>query len=203
MNSLRPRKNGRHFADDIFKCIFLNENVWILIRISLKFVPQGPINNIPALVQIMAWRRRGNKPLFGPMMVRLPMHICITRPQWVNRHRVYFKAIYFFLNHASFFQIFLSHQWFEKCFPCSEDIIQNSPLATKSKSGMVPWSGHDEKLTDCDQNLSISEGDQNILTYPISGHSIHVFSRKCQETSCDGWTDGQKVSRLVSHLGNG
>ena len=50
VNTLRPKQNGRHFADDIFKCIFLNENVRISIKISLKFVPQGPINNIPALV---------------------------------------------------------------------------------------------------------------------------------------------------------
>ena len=57
------------FPDDIFKRIFLNENVWILIKISLKFVPKGLINNIPALVQIMAWRRPGDKPLFEPMMV--------------------------------------------------------------------------------------------------------------------------------------
>ena len=57
INTLRPRQNGRHFADDIFKWIFLNENVWIASKISLKFVPQGPINNIPALVQIMAWRQ--------------------------------------------------------------------------------------------------------------------------------------------------
>ena len=49
-NTLRPRQNGRHFADDILKCIFLNENVWIPIEISLKFVPKGPIDNIPALV---------------------------------------------------------------------------------------------------------------------------------------------------------
>ena len=35
-------------------------------RISLKFVPKGPINNIPALVQIMAWRRSGDKPLPEP-----------------------------------------------------------------------------------------------------------------------------------------
>ena len=81
--TLRPRQNGRHFADDIFKCIFLNENVWIPIKISLKFVPKGPINNIPALVQIMAWRRPGDKPLSEPMMDSLPMHICVTRPQWV------------------------------------------------------------------------------------------------------------------------
>ena len=83
-NTLRPRQNGRHFADDIFKCIFLNENIWIPIKISLKFVPKGSINNIPALVQIMAWRRLGDKPLSEPMMVRLPTHICVTRPQWVR-----------------------------------------------------------------------------------------------------------------------
>ena len=63
VNSLRPRGNRRHFADDIFKCIFLNENVLISIKISLKFVPKSQINNIPALVQIMAWRRLGDKPL--------------------------------------------------------------------------------------------------------------------------------------------
>ena len=43
VNTLRPRQNGRHFADDILKCIFLNENVSIAIKISLKFVPKGPI----------------------------------------------------------------------------------------------------------------------------------------------------------------
>ena len=53
-NTLRPRQNGRHFTDDIFKCIFLNESVWILIQISLTFVPKEPMDNIPALIQIMA-----------------------------------------------------------------------------------------------------------------------------------------------------
>ena len=84
INSLRPRQNGRNIADDIFKRIFLNENVRIFIWILLKFVPKGPINNIPASIRIMAWRRPGDKPLFEPMMVRLTMHICVTRPQWVN-----------------------------------------------------------------------------------------------------------------------
>ena len=83
-NTLRPRQNGCHFAGDIFKCIFLNENVWIPIKISPKFVPKGPINNIPTLVQIMAWRRPGDKPLSEPMMVSLLRHICVTRPQWVK-----------------------------------------------------------------------------------------------------------------------
>ena len=84
INTLRPRQNGRRFADDTFIRIFLNENVRILIKISLKFVPEGPINNIPALVQIMAWRRSGDRPLSGPMMVSLPAHLCVIRPQWVN-----------------------------------------------------------------------------------------------------------------------
>ena len=83
-NTLRPRQDGRYFADDVLKCIFLNENVWISLKIPLKFVPRGPINNIPALLQIMAWRRPGDKPLSEPMMVSLLTHICVTRPQWVN-----------------------------------------------------------------------------------------------------------------------
>ena len=84
VNTLRSRQDGRHFPDDIFKCIFLNENASTAIKISLKFVPKGPFNNIPALVQIMAWRRLGDKPLSESMMVILLTHICVTRPQWVN-----------------------------------------------------------------------------------------------------------------------
>ena len=53
-------------ADDIFKLIFFNENIWILIKISLKFVPKGPIKNNTALVQVMACRRFGDKPLSEP-----------------------------------------------------------------------------------------------------------------------------------------
>ena len=52
-NTLRPTQNGRRFADDTFKRNFLNGNVRTSIEISLKYVPKGPINNIPALVQII------------------------------------------------------------------------------------------------------------------------------------------------------
>ena len=82
-STLKPRQNGRLFADDTFKRIFLNENIRISIEISLKFVPKGLINNIAAPVLIMAWRRPGDKPLSEPMMVRSLTHICITRPQCV------------------------------------------------------------------------------------------------------------------------
>ena len=72
LNTLRLRWNGQHFTD-IFKHIFFNVNVWISINISLKFVPKGPINNIPTLVQIMAWHHPGDKPF------SLLTHLCITR----------------------------------------------------------------------------------------------------------------------------
>ena len=55
-------------ADDNFKRIFVNENYRIPISFSLKFVPRSPIDNKPALVQVMAWRRRGDKPLPEPML---------------------------------------------------------------------------------------------------------------------------------------
>ena len=84
LNTLRPRQHSRHFPHDIFRCIFFNENIWIAINTSLSFVPESWIDNIPPLVQIMAWRRSGDKPLSEPMVVSLLTHICVTRPQWDN-----------------------------------------------------------------------------------------------------------------------
>ena len=83
-NTLRLRQNGHHFEDDVLKCIFLNENISISIKIALKFDPKAAINNSPSLVQIMAWRRPGDKSLYEPMMVTLLMHIYVNWPQWVN-----------------------------------------------------------------------------------------------------------------------
>ena len=71
-------------SQTIFSSAFSCENVWIPIKNSLKLVPKGLIINIPALVQIMAWRRSGDKPLSEPMMASLPTHICVARPQWVK-----------------------------------------------------------------------------------------------------------------------
>ena len=82
INTLRLSQNGRHFPNDIFKCIILNENVWISLRISLQFFPEVRINNIPASVLIMAWHRPGDKALSEPMRVSLSTHIGVTRPQW-------------------------------------------------------------------------------------------------------------------------
>ena len=56
--------------DDIFKCIFLNENDRIPIQISLKFVPRSPIDNKLAFVQVMAWHRTGDNSLPEPMLTQ-------------------------------------------------------------------------------------------------------------------------------------
>ena len=69
--TLRPRQNDRHFADDIFERIFLNENILFFIEISIKFVPLFRIDNTPALVQIMDWHWTGDKPFSEPMMTYL------------------------------------------------------------------------------------------------------------------------------------
>ena len=71
----------------IFQTTFSNAFSWMQmyefrLTISPKFVPEGPINNIPALVQIMTWCRQGDRPLSEPMLVRLSTHGCVTRPQW-------------------------------------------------------------------------------------------------------------------------
>ena len=70
INTSRPIQIS-HSTDAIFKCIFLIENICISIKISLKFVPEDLINNISSLVQTMAWRRPGDKPLSEPMMISL------------------------------------------------------------------------------------------------------------------------------------
>ena len=103
INTLRPKQKGRHFPDDIFKCIFLNENVWISITISLTFVPNGPINNIPALVQVIAWHRPGDKPSSERMVVSLLTHICVSRPQNISMETLSDNFLHFpiCINNAS------------------------------------------------------------------------------------------------------
>ena len=111
-----------------------------LINISLKFVPKGQIKNIPALVQKMAWRRSGDKPLSAPMMFSLLTHVCVIRPQWVK-----FKSLAFLLLTISTTRLFLSfvtttHVLYYKYNADSlEDAILNErvfPIV----NGWLPWS---------------------------------------------------------------
>ena len=158
LNTLRPRQDDRHFPDDSFKWIFLNENVWISIEVSLKFVLKGPINNIPALVQIMAWRRPGDKPLSEPMMFCLLTHICVTRPQWVNRHHrqlchEWHWALYHITLHQCMYQwrvntlkpIFFCRRHFQtyfldwKCFIFLFQIHVNLLLIAELTVRVVAW----------------------------------------------------------------
>ena len=72
------------FRRRLFHVHFLQWKLWYFDWIFTEICSQGPIDNNPALVQIMAWRRSVDKPLSEPMMVTLPTHICVARPQWVN-----------------------------------------------------------------------------------------------------------------------
>ena len=68
LTHLLLNKVAASLADDIFKCTYFRENVRISIKISLKFVPKGPVDNKSALVQVVAWRRTGDKTLPEPML---------------------------------------------------------------------------------------------------------------------------------------
>ena len=72
-------------VNDIFKYIFLNETDRIPIQVSLIYVFRSPVDNKPALVQIMAWCRRGDKPISEPILTQfIDAYIFGTRGRWVN-----------------------------------------------------------------------------------------------------------------------
>ena len=79
---IEAETNWKPFSSDIFKCILLNTNVWILIKISLMFVPKGPINNILAFAQIMAWCQPVNKPFSEPMIDSYMHHLASMSHTW-------------------------------------------------------------------------------------------------------------------------
>ena len=94
--------SGRDKINAIFQMTFLNS--WTSIKISLKFVPEGAINNIPALVQIMACHLFGDKPLSEPMMIRLLTHICVTQTQGVKTESNFSKELHFGCWIKNFYQ---------------------------------------------------------------------------------------------------
>ena len=71
-------------SQTIFEMNFFNEKFCILIKISLKFVPKSPIDNKPTSLEIMAWRRIGDKPLSEPKLTRFPEHRCDTTGGWAK-----------------------------------------------------------------------------------------------------------------------
>ena len=81
---IEAESSGRYFPHDKFKCIFLNKDIWILIKISLKFVPKRPFNNESALgLEIAQCRRTGDKALSETILSSLT-HIWGARGRWVN-----------------------------------------------------------------------------------------------------------------------
>ena len=86
INTLRPRRNEQHFADDIFKRKLFSSMKMFEFRLKFHWslFPRVQLTIFQHWVQVMAWRRIGDKPLSEPKMVRSTTHICVTRPQWVK-----------------------------------------------------------------------------------------------------------------------
>ena len=133
---------GRNKMAAIFHTTFSNSfSLMKIYELRLrfhKFVPKVRIDNIPALVQIMAWRRPGDKPLSEPMMVQLLTHICVTRPQWVNSlapGRCGRNLKYLNFNLTSMINI-LSISYEIALRGMAQDLIDDQPVG--SSSGLVP-----------------------------------------------------------------
>ena len=112
---------------------------WLkLIEISLKFVPKGPIDNNIALVQIMAWRRIGDKPLLEPMMTRFTDTYMRHQGRWVNQE---LRACFLSLaqsklrlcsaNHRPGYWSNLPCDWPSTAWAYSEQETENRPWAKK------------------------------------------------------------------------
>ena len=83
--TMRPRQNCRNLILQMtYQNLLYCRKIVLFIQILLKIVSKGPIYNKPTLVQMMAWRWVGNKPLSDQWWPGLLMHKCITRPKWVN-----------------------------------------------------------------------------------------------------------------------
>ena len=116
----------------------MNQNIWILIEILLKFVAKGPINNIPALVQIMAWCQPGDKPLSEPMMISF---WCIYASLSLNVMLSLFHGMLKYITLFAFFII--SQNWHctvslnpfpqktMNCLSCTANMTAVDDLATE------------------------------------------------------------------------
>ena len=69
LTQLPPWQNGHHSGR---RHVQIHFREWNPIQMSPKFVPRSPIDNKPALVQVMAWRRTGDKPLHESMLAQFP-----------------------------------------------------------------------------------------------------------------------------------
>ena len=148
LNTLRPRQNGRHFADDISKHISLNENFWIWNKISLKYVPLGLIDNMAALVQVMAWRQPGDMPLSEAMFVYWCIHVSLRLSELNGNWRSSQKYVEIQSEELSNFQP-------GGCFTNVSRALQNNLAKTYNARNHI----HDEnfklKLCTCVQSMAL------------------------------------------------
>ena len=135
VNTLRQRQNDRYFAEDLIKYIFLNEKIWNLIKIALKFVPKGPNNKIPALVLIMAWCWSGDKRLYEPLMVRSSANICVTWPRWVKGRNAFEVVLQFITVTSNEKQVILDLLW---CMGSMKAIVHLTSNESQSISVHLP-----------------------------------------------------------------
>ena len=101
---------------------FLEWKCKILTKMSWKFVFKVAINNIPSLVQIMAWCWPVDKPLSELMMVRLLMHICVTGPQILKSCQIH--GVFNFMQNKVQFELLITGKSGRYLWPLTKLICQ-------------------------------------------------------------------------------
>ena len=109
LHTMRPRQNGRHFPDYLFKCIFLNDRLWISIKIPLKLVSKGPVNNIPGFGS-----DNGLVPTRRQAIIwtnDILTQICVTRPKGVNLAQIPIIKTRLFFNQIGLCSESVYNRW--------------------------------------------------------------------------------------------
>ena len=111
LKTLRPRKNGRHFTGDIFKCIFLNENIWIPIKFH---------RNVLLRVQLATFRHYLKR--WELVYRRIYASLRLTESKWMNLRGLKLALYYISVIKYSPFRV---SNWYTPCVAHGYDIVDN------------------------------------------------------------------------------
>ena len=172
---------GRHKMAAIFQTAFSNTFSWMKmyefwLKISPNFVPKGPINNIPALVQTMVWRRPGDKPLPEQMMFSFVKHICVTRLLFKVHTQTHIvvtgKVWYIRESHIRYNDyIFTSHFGFRVSIHRKRNVILVKYSSLVAPLKLSKW-----------RIISGTYNDENCASMTFLDNSLHIYCPACRTT---------------------
>ena len=84
INTFRRRRNGHHFPDHNFKCIFLMKMCEFQLKFHWSLFPRVQSTIFQYWFRQWLGAKYASIHYLNQRWIRFLMHICITQPQWVN-----------------------------------------------------------------------------------------------------------------------